>query len=76
LESNRFRQLLLADVAEHAGRSGFVPAPGTDVANIRGAQLDLLADLVDQNFDLDALESLLASGTPTGLPTICSGLNP
>ena len=76
LESNRFRQLLLADVAEHAGRSGFVPAPGTDVANIRGAQLDLLADLVDQNFDLDALESLLASGTPTGLPTISSGLDP
>ncbi|MFC9356553.1 cobyric acid synthase CobQ, partial [Rhodococcus sp. NPDC057014] len=72
LETDRFRRLLLDDVAEHAGRTGFVTAPDTDVAAIRTAQLDLLADLVEQNLDLHALEALVAAGAPAGLPAIAS----
>jgi adenosylcobyric acid synthase len=74
LETDRFRRLLLDDVAEHAGRTGFVTAPDTDVAAIRTAQLDLLADLVEQNLDLRALEDLLGAGAPEGLPAIASTL--
>ncbi|MFZ2178350.1 MAG: cobyric acid synthase [Rhodococcus sp. (in: high G+C Gram-positive bacteria)] len=75
LDSDRFRRLLLAEVAEHSGRTGFVAAPDTDVAAVRASQLDVLADLVEQSLDLDALEVLIAAGIPPGLPTIRSGLS-
>ncbi|WP_072687588.1 cobyric acid synthase [Rhodococcus marinonascens] len=74
LEADEFRRLLLDDVAVHAGRTGFVAAPDTDVAAVRGAQLDVLADLVEQNLDLDALEVLISEGAPKDLPAIRSGL--
>jgi adenosylcobyric acid synthase len=51
-----------------------VTAPDTGVAAIRTAQLDLLADLVEQNLDLRAVEDLLGRGAPKGLPAIASGL--
>lgn len=75
LENDRFRRLLLDDVAEHSGRTGFVPAPDTDVAAVRVAQLDLLADLVEKHVDVDALDTLLGEGAPEGLATIGSRLS-
>ncbi|MBJ8341539.1 cobyric acid synthase [Antrihabitans sp. YC3-6] len=58
LESDGYRRQLLEDVAMRAGRIGFRLAPDTSVAAVRAAQLDLLADLVEQNVDVDALTKL------------------
>lgn len=74
LENDEYRRRLLTEVAETAGRAGFVVAPDTDVAQAREAQLDLLADLVEQHLDVDALDTLLGGGAPSGLPTIRSSL--
>ncbi|AOW92398.1 cobyric acid synthase CobQ [Rhodococcus sp. WMMA185] len=74
LETDPFRRLLLDEFAEHAGRIGFVSAPDTDVAAIRSTQLDVLADLVEQNLDLDLLEALIGKGAPKELPVIRSQL--
>ncbi|MFD4366560.1 cobyric acid synthase [Rhodococcus sp. NPDC058521] len=70
VESDRFRRILLADVADHAGRHGFVAAPDTDVSEMRTAQIDLLADLVEKHVDVAAVLNLLDGGAPSGLPTI------
>lgn len=74
LDNDRFRRRYLADVAESSGRTGFVVAPDTDVAQVREAQLDLLADLVEQHLDVDALDALLRAGAPSGQPTITPSL--
>jgi adenosylcobyric acid synthase len=58
LESDGYRRQLLEDVAMRAGRIGFRLAQDTSVAAVRAAQLDLLADLVEQNVDVDALLNL------------------
>ncbi|MFD4428394.1 cobyric acid synthase [Nocardia sp. NPDC058497] len=73
LESDEFRRTWLTDVATHAGRTGFAVAPATSVSAIRSAQLDLLADLVEQHVDLPALDRLINTGAPTGLPVIRTG---
>lgn len=70
LESDEFRRAWLTEVAARAGRTGFTVAPGTSVAAIRTAQLDLLADLVEQHLDLAALDRLIRVGAPDGLPVI------
>ncbi|WP_280301940.1 cobyric acid synthase [Nocardia neocaledoniensis] len=70
LESDIFRRVWLTEVAARAGRTGFRPAPDTSVAAVRAAQLDLLADLIEQHVDLDALDALIARGAPTDLPVI------
>ncbi|WP_244198082.1 cobyric acid synthase [Nocardia neocaledoniensis] len=70
LESDTFRRAWLTEVAARAGRTGFRPAPDTSVAAVRTAQLDLLADLIEQHVDLDALDALIARGAPTDLPVI------
>ncbi|NEW43200.1 cobyric acid synthase [Nocardia cyriacigeorgica] len=70
MESDEFRRAWLTEVADHAGRTGFRVSPDTSVAAVRTAQLDLLADLVEQHFDLNALEQLIAAGAPSGLPTV------
>jgi len=57
LESDEFRRRFLTRVAELSGRSGFVVAPATSVASVRTAQLDLLADLVEQNLDVAAIRT-------------------
>lgn len=72
LENDTYRRRLLTEVAETAGRTGFVVAPDTDVAQVREAQLDLLADLVEQHLDVDAVLSILVAGVPAGLPVIAS----
>ncbi|MGI5129248.1 cobyric acid synthase [Pseudonocardia sp. CA-107938] len=74
LENDAFRRLLLARVAEQAGRTGFVAAPDTCFAAVRAAQLDLLGDLVERHVDLCALEHVINHGAPTDLPIVTSGL--
>jgi len=74
LENDDFRRVLLVRVAEQAGRAGFVPAPDTDFAAERTAQLDVLGDLVEQHLDLTALRYLIDHGAPADLPVLQPGL--
>lgn len=74
LESDEFRRAWLTQVARAAGRTGFTVAPGTRVAAVRAAQLDLLADLVAENLDVSRLERLLAEGVPADLPVVESAV--
>ncbi|MDG3013946.1 cobyric acid synthase [Speluncibacter jeojiensis] len=74
LESDEFRRLLLTEVARIAGRDGFAVAPDTSVAAVRLAQLDLLADLVDEHLDTAAVDALITGGPTPGLPVINSAL--
>lgn len=64
LESDEFRRTWLRQVAEQAGRTGFVVAEDVSVADVRAEQLDLLADLLEKHLDLDALERLITTGAP------------
>jgi adenosylcobyric acid synthase len=73
LENDAPRREFLRWAAKQAGRDGFVPADGTSFAAIREAQLDLLADLVAEHLDTDALRRLLAEGAPAGLPILPPG---
>ncbi|MFI9510105.1 cobyric acid synthase [Nocardia sp. NPDC052566] len=70
LESDEFRRAWLRQVAMRAGRTGFAVADDVSVADIRTAQLDLLADLVEQNLDIPQLERLLTDGPPPTLPIL------
>lgn len=74
LESDEFRRSWLTEVARCAGRTGFTVAPGTRVAAVRAAQLDLLADLVSAHLDVAGLDRLLVEGVPAGLPSLGSTL--
>ncbi|MEU8900172.1 cobyric acid synthase [Nocardia sp. NPDC048505] len=74
LESDDFRRAWLTEIAAAAGRTGFLAAADTSVDRIRTAQLDLLADLIEDHLDLAAVEKLLAEGAPAGLPTVRSAL--
>ncbi|MBL8930186.1 MAG: cobyric acid synthase [Kineosporiaceae bacterium] len=74
-ESDGFRRAFLRDVAAHAGRD-FVPADGPDAVvydAVRRARLDLLADLVAEHLDTAAVESLITTGAPAGLPFLPPG---
>ncbi|RMI35648.1 cobyric acid synthase [Nocardia stercoris] len=70
MESDEFRRAWLTEVAARAGRTGFVVAPDVRVGAVRTAQLDLLADLIEEHLDLPALERLIDHGATTGLPTL------
>lgn len=72
-ESDGFRRAFLREVAAAAGRD-FEPAPDVDLAAVRAARLDALGDLVADHLDLAALESLITSGAPQGLPFIPPGV--
>lgn len=72
LESDDFRRSFLTWVAGKSGRSGFVVAPATSVAALREQQLDLLADLVEDNVDVDAVLDLIEHGVDPRLDTIVS----
>ncbi|TQM31509.1 cobyric acid synthase [Nocardia bhagyanarayanae] len=74
MESDDFRRAWLREVADRAGRTGFVAAEATSVAAVRTAQLDLLADLMENHLDTNLLEKLITSGAPAGMPTLRSGL--
>jgi adenosylcobyric acid synthase len=71
LESDGFRQALLAEVASIAGLTR-VPS-GVSFPERREARLDLLGDLVEEHLDVDALVSLAERGAPTGLPVLPPG---
>jgi adenosylcobyric acid synthase len=75
LEDDGFRRAFLAEVARISGRR-FVPAPDTDFAAVREARLDALGDLIAEHADTGALERLIESGPPDGLPLLASGLTP
>ncbi|WP_225726368.1 MULTISPECIES: cobyric acid synthase [unclassified Nocardia] len=72
LESDDFRRAWLREVAARAGRTGFTVADGVSVAAIRTAQLDLLADLLEQHLDLTQVERLITDGPTPDLPTVVS----
>ncbi|MBF6182524.1 cobyric acid synthase [Nocardia otitidiscaviarum] len=67
LENDAFRRAWLRELAERAGRTGFVVADDVSVARERTAQLDLLADLMEKHLDEAALEGLITGGAPTDL---------
>ncbi|OZC54191.1 cobyric acid synthase CobQ [Rhodococcus sp. 15-649-1-2] len=62
LESDHFRREILRWAARLSGRSGFTVSPATSVGQLRQEQLDLLADLVEQNVDVDALLGVIERG--------------
>lgn len=70
LENDDFRRAYLTNVADQAGRRGFVVAADTDVDAMRNAQVDLLADLVENSLDIEAVLSLVAEGAPPSLRTL------
>ncbi len=72
LESNGFRRAFLTEVAAVSGRA-FVVAQDTDVAALRQARLDALADLVADHLDTAALWRLIEGGPPSGLPFVPPG---
>jgi adenosylcobyric acid synthase len=72
LENDGFRRAFLTEVARTAGRA-FTPAPDTDFAALREAQLDALGDLVEHHLDTAALTRLIESGAPPGLPVVRPG---
>lgn len=75
-ENDGFRRVLLARSAVAAGRAGFVPAPDTEFAAVRVAQLDLLGDLVEQHLDTARLAEVIEHGAPGGLPFVAPGAPP
>ncbi|MGN2636931.1 cobyric acid synthase [Nocardia takedensis] len=76
LESDAFRREWLGEVARRAGRSGFRVAPNVSVAEVRAAQLDLLADLVAEHVDMTRVRRLIETGAPADLPVIGARLLP
>ncbi|MFE3225003.1 cobyric acid synthase [Nocardia sp. NPDC059228] len=70
LESDEFRRAWLRVVAARAGRTDFVVSDTVSVAEVRSAQLDLLADLMEKHLDQDALEQLITAGAPADLPVL------
>ncbi|MCW2782735.1 MAG: cobyric acid synthase CobQ [Marmoricola sp.] len=71
LESDGFRQALLAEVASIAGLTR-VPS-GVSFPERREARLDLLGDLVEEHLDVDALLALAETGAPTSLRVLPPG---
>jgi len=72
LDSDGFRRVFLAEVADLAGRR-FVPAPDTTAAAMKERQYDLLADVVSEHLDTALIEKLITEGAPDGLPFIPPG---
>ena len=72
MENDGFRRAFLTEVARTTGRR-FVAAPDTDFAAVREERLDRLGDLITEHADTDALERLIESGPPPGLPLLPPG---
>ena len=71
LESDGFRRAFLLEVAAAAGRQW---EPGKRAFEaVRQARLDLLADVVEQYLDTDAVLRLLEQGPTPGLPFVPPG---
>jgi adenosylcobyric acid synthase len=63
LEGDELRGAWLTEVASAAGVTGFRPG-GVDFGAAREAQIDVLADAVEQHLDLDRLLDLALAGPP------------
>ncbi len=61
-EGDAFRATFLTEVGRRAGKT-FVPA-GVSFAGARQGQLDAVADLLEANLDLGAIDALIAEGAP------------
>jgi adenosylcobyric acid synthase len=71
LESDGFRRAVLAEVAAVTGRQWL---PGDrPFEDVRQARLDVLADLVADHLDTDAVVRLVRDGAPSGLPFVPPG---
>jgi len=57
-ENDTFRRAFLAEVALGSGRS-FLVSPDCRFADIREARFDVLADMVAQNLDTEALTGII-----------------
>ncbi|TXH24391.1 MAG: cobyric acid synthase [Mycobacterium sp.] len=75
LDNDAVRRTWLAEVAAGAGRSGFVVSDDVNVAALRGAQLDVMADLLAAHVDIGAVLGLVESGAPAR-PVIAGSLLP
>nr|WP_255456807.1 MULTISPECIES: cobyric acid synthase [unclassified Mycolicibacterium] len=73
LDNDIVRRTWLAEVAASAGKHGFVVADDVDVAAMRDAQLDVMADLLAAHVDIDAVLGLVESGA-LPRPIIANGL--
>lgn len=73
LDNDRLRRDWLTEVADSAGRTGFVVADDTDVPGRRDAQLDRMADLLAAHLDIAAVMELVRHGAPTR-PTMSTAL--
>ena len=72
LEGDDFRRAWLGEVADYAGRPEFTPGL-IGFATLRERRMDLLADLIEENLDVDALLDVIANGAPTGLTMLAPG---
>jgi len=70
LAGDEYRRRYLARLAADLGLAGFRVSENTCLAAVRTAQLDLLADAVDEHCDVPALLALVERGVPGGLPTL------
>lgn len=71
LESDGFRRAFLSEVAACTGRDW---EPGDrSFEDVRQARLDLLADLVADHLDTEAVVRLIEHGAPAGLPFVPPG---
>ncbi|OBR98915.1 cobyric acid synthase [Mycobacterium gordonae] len=73
LDNDDFRRAFLTSVAGAAGRDGFVVAGDVNVSARRDRQLDVVADLLDEHLDVNAVLDLL-TGPPARRPHLCSEL--
>ena len=76
LAGDDYRRRFLDDLAARSGPSGFRVAGDTVVAEVRRAQLDLLADAIEQHCDVDGLLELIRHGPPQGLPGLALTRDP
>ena len=72
LEGDELRRAWLAEVATGAGLTSFTPGTVSFAAQ-REAQIDALADAVEQHLDLDRVLDLAVDGAPA-LPVVGGGL--
>ncbi|WP_135453715.1 cobyric acid synthase [Mycobacterium sp. DL99] len=73
LDNDQLRRAWLTEIADSAGRGGFVVAGDTDVQGRRDAQLDLMADLLAAHLDIGAVMDLVEHGPPPR-PTMSTAL--
>ncbi len=71
LECDDFRAAFLREVGAAVGRDR--QPSGVSFAAAREARLDLLADLVEEHADVDAVLGLVTAGSPPGLPVLPPG---